>query len=499
MRSLFVPQFILTSVLLLLTLLGTEAPLLFLILTSALIGTWLLGAIIAPFSLLLSALTFAGTVGVMGLVHIYSIPFSVNGLLTVGLGAACGLAIAIHYREQFRTVSQLRRWLVESLPFSLLLAMGLVRTLSAPVLSDAISDILIWSAVLLVYVLARAYWTKHPEMLPTGEKAFVYIAFLPPATIVIDALLGNVYFNTNPSVSLGLQSTSGARSLPIFFGLALAPLLTQLRTQTKQVNLDRKYLLALSAVLFLWVYFSLARMALLATGGIVLPLTLFMPRALWKAAAVVIVAVGLTAAVIQSPLFPRPSLVDVSSIVTVEEEKVSSDGEEGTSTGTRLRINKGILQGFSFGRTDAWEYLIETGIEEKPLLRFGTGASRSYVKIPIPGFEHPHNDYIRVFFDFGIIGLIAFLSSWVFKLLTLWKRWTQFAPTAPMALHSFVALTAAGYVLLNAVTDNPIVYFFVMGPLALLIAMADATAVQSDPHIESGRPGSTLSTHGMGD
>src|SRR5690606_16252198 len=110
---------------------------------------------------------------------------------------------------------------------------------------------------------------------------------------------------------------------------------------------------------------------------------------------------------------------------TVEEEKVSSDGEEGTSTGTRLRINKGILQGFSFGRTDAWEYLIETGLEEKPLLGFGTGASRSYVKHANPAFEHPHNDYIRVFFDLGTTGLVAFLASYTFKLLVLWRRWTQ--------------------------------------------------------------------------
>ncbi|NLE51622.1 MAG: hypothetical protein GX613_09475, partial [Chloroflexi bacterium] len=372
MRSLFVPQFILTSVLLLLTLLGTEAPLLFLILTSALIGTWLLGAIIAPFSLLLSALTFAGTVGVMGLVHIYSIPFSVNGLLTVGLGAACGLAIAIHYREQFRTISQLRRWLIESLPFSVLLAIALVRSPTAPDKGDAASDLLIWIAIFLVYVLARAYWAKNPEMLPVGERAFVYVTFLPLATIVIDALLGNVYFNTTSAhISLGMQTSSGARSLPVFFGLALVPLLTRLRIPLQQVDLDRKYLLALSAVLLLWVYFSLARMALLATAGVVLSLALVAPRALWKAAVVVVVAVGLTAAVIQSPLFPRPSLVDVSSIVTVEEEKVSSDGddiadndEEGPRTSTRVHVNKGFLQIFSFGRTDAWEYLIETGIEE---------------------------------------------------------------------------------------------------------------------------------------
>src|SRR5690606_18716051 len=107
----------------------------------------------------------------------------------------CGLAVLLHYRRQFRTPAQLRRWLLESAPLSLLLAWALVRTPGAPSLSDAISDILIWGALLLVFVLARAHWVEHPDMLPVGARAFLYVGFLTLGMIVVDALLGNVFFN----------------------------------------------------------------------------------------------------------------------------------------------------------------------------------------------------------------------------------------------------------------------------------------------------------------
>ena len=485
-KSFFILQLLVLGALLLLTLLALEPQVLVAMLTAGLILLWLASAVVEPFSLLLSALALSATTSTLSHLNIDGVPFSVNGLLTAGLGAACGLAIVIHFRQQFRTAPQLRRWLIESAPLSLLLAWALVRIPSAPVLSDAISDVLIWSAVLALYVLARAYWIANPQALTAGEKALFYVAFLTLAAIVVDALLGNVFFNTtDTNISFGIHTTAGSRTIPAFFGLALVPLLARLRFGTNPREQNRWLLMALIATLSLYVYFSLARTALLGTAGIVFPLMLLAPRSIWKAAIIVVAGLLVTAAVIQSPLYPRPSVVDVGSLVTVEERGADNESEGGSQAAIpRIRLDSAVLRGVTFGRSHAWQYLLDTAVSNNPVVGLGTGASRSYVTNIIANWDNPHSDYVRVFFDLGAIGLLIFVLSWAVKALTLWQRWMRSRPNTALALRSFAALTATGYVLLNAATDNTIVYFFLMGPLSLMLAMADATTVHAEARLE---------------
>src|SRR5690606_25901229 len=152
---------------------------------------------------------------------------------------------------------------------SLLLAWALVRTPGAPSLSDAISDILIWGALLLVFVLARAHWVEHPDMLPVGARAFLYVGFLTLGMIVVDALLGNVFFNeSSPLITPGLHTTAGARTIPAFFGMALVPVLAFLRFEHAAPRANRWLIAGLAAVMAMWIYFSLGRAALLGAAGV---------------------------------------------------------------------------------------------------------------------------------------------------------------------------------------------------------------------------------------
>lgn len=484
-RTLFIPQLLVLVTLVLLTLLDLNPQALVALLCAALMGLWIAGAFVEPFSLLLSALALAGTTSVLSLLHISGVPFSVNGLLVAGIGGACGLAVLLHHRHQFRTLAQLRRWLLESAPLSLLLMWALIRTPGAPSLSDAISDILIWGALLLVYVLARAYWVEHPDMLPVGTRAFLYVGFLTLGMIVVDSLLGNVFFNeSDPRLTPGLHTTAGARTIPAFFGLALVPVLAYLRFEHAAPRTNRRLLAGLAVVLAMWVYFSLGRAALLGAAGVVIPLILFAPRALWKAVILVAVGVGLTAALIQSPLYPREKLGTIQDAISIEEEiSASESGEEAPSrprTRPRVTVNEGMLQGITFGRTAVWKYLVERAINEAPLTGFGTGAARDRSADIIPSWDNPHNDFIRVFFDQGAIGLLILVLSWAVLLLLCWQNWLRLGPGTHAAAYNFAALTAGGYILLNFLTDNFIVYFFIMAPFWLLTAMASAATV----HVE---------------
>jgi hypothetical protein len=122
------------------------------------------------------------------------------------------------------------------------------------------------------------------------------------------------------------------------------------------------------------------------------------------------------------------------------------------------------------GRGYAWLHLGQRALAS-PALGHGTGSAVASLSVArrIRGLE-PHNDYIRVFHDQGLIGLAPFL---VFALLGLrltygLHRRGRRRETRELALAAALALT--GY-LIVAITDNPLVYstFFGIGVFVLII------------------------------
>jgi len=495
-RTLFIPQLLVLVTLVLLTLLDLNPQALVALLCAALMGLWIAGAFVEPFSLLLSALALAGTTNTLSHLQIEGIPFSVNGLLTAGVGVACALALVVHFRYQFRTLTQIRQWILESSPLSLLLLWAVLRTPGAPNMGDAISDLLIWTALFLLYVFARAYWIAFPHMLIAGEQAFLYIGFLTVAMVATEALLGNIEVNyTSTEKSLGIHTTVGARAVPFFFTLATIPVLLHLCFNREKSRNIRWLLIALIVVMAIWNYFSLARTSFLGLGGIVLPLALLRPRSLWKAASMVLIGTLITSGIILSPLYPRPTLVDLDTVVTLERadsqtgnddvETDSADDNKPSNGPLRVRLDQSAIRVLSFGRTSAWEYLINEGLRNNPIIGLGTGAARSYVPAEFPSLDHPHNDFIRAFFDLGMIGLLIFALTWAYRTLRVWFNWMRSRPGSAAAYLNLSAMLATLYVLLGFVIENFIVYFSIMAPVWLLIAMADASIVQTESPPES--------------
>ncbi|MCC6612962.1 MAG: O-antigen ligase family protein [Anaerolineae bacterium] len=477
LKRLFILQLIVILAFLSLVLFNIQSQALTVILTAGLVGLWLAGAWLEPASLLLSALALAGIPSTLSVLYINDVPFSVNGLLVAALGVASGLAVAIHYRQQFRTGRQIRRWLIDGAPLFIILPWAVVRTIGAPSLTNAISDILIWVTVACVYTLGRAYWVANPQRIRDGEKALVYTALLPLTGILVDALLGNVFFNnTTTQHSLGLNTTLGVRLIPSLFGLLLVPMLVQLRAVSARQTWHKWVVAGLVAVLSVWVFLSLSRLVLIATAGVVFPMALLWPRSLWKAALVVGLGMAVTVLFITSPVYPRPLFVSLDSIII--EGPAVSPGEEGNGEG--LQLNRDALRGLSFGRTGVWEYLIRTALSENLVLGHGTGAARDYVKNAAVNWDNPHSDYVRIFFDLGLIGLAIFVYTWAYKILGLWHTWLRFSPQSDVARRNFTAAIAVGYILVSFATDNFLVYFFMMGPLSLLLAMADAEKMRAE-------------------
>lgn len=132
-------------------------------------------------------------------------------------------------------------------------------------------------------------------------------------------------------------------------------------------------------------------------------------------------------------------------------------------------MNLGGFDVNASGRLDIWAIVIESG-QQSPLFGRGLGSSNTAVADLGETVNHPHNDYLRVWHDLGFAGMTLLLVAFGTWISTLRRAWLATRKRAP----ELAALQLAGYLgllalMLSAVTDNALVYPFVMGPLGVLI------------------------------
>jgi O-antigen ligase len=123
------------------------------------------------------------------------------------------------------------------------------------------------------------------------------------------------------------------------------------------------------------------------------------------------------------------------------------------------------------GRSNVWPVIVASAAE-RPIIGWGLASSEHVTNSLWEAVGHPHNDYLRVWHDLGITGLVLFLAATV-----SWSR-RLFADAcegfrsggAPavrvLPLAGFLALVG---LLVMASTDNAIIYAFIMGPVGVLV------------------------------
>ncbi len=133
-----------------------------------------------------------------------------------------------------------------------------------------------------------------------------------------------------------------------------------------------------------------------------------------------------------------------------------------------------VVQGkfHSSGRFEAWPIILKKA-NTKPLLGHGLAQSAPYVYKVWPPMDKPHNEYLKIFFEGGSVGLSLFLLALVATWLNLSSvlRQTRRADNwvAPAAYMGFFAFVTMAFV------DNPLVYGNnFMHPLFALIGAANA-------------------------
>lgn len=122
------------------------------------------------------------------------------------------------------------------------------------------------------------------------------------------------------------------------------------------------------------------------------------------------------------------------------------------------------------GRARLWEVLLSNS-SDGWLFGNGIGSASALIAERIPGQSHPHNEYLRLFFDFGFIGVSLFALGY---LALMWRVFKNARRTDhPVHWAAFIALLGISLI---AITDNPFVYPFVMLPLGSLVGLSLALA-----------------------
>lgn len=88
------------------------------------------------------------------------------------------------------------------------------------------------------------------------------------------------------------------------------------------------------------------------------------------------------------------------------------DWVEGLQSANRVAPSGSEINAFSFGRAEVWEGLIRS-VDSTSGVFFGNGpGSAALLGREInPAFNHPHNEYLRMFVDTGIVGLLLLLTG----------------------------------------------------------------------------------------
>ena len=133
------------------------------------------------------------------------------------------------------------------------------------------------------------------------------------------------------------------------------------------------------------------------------------------------------------------------------------------------KVNVAGMKINTSGRINLWGATIESALK-RPIVGQGLGSSQQLIESRFPRLSHPHNDYLRVWHDLGLIGvflLVTALGCWLWILLRAWHdAEMRRSRAAHLELTALLLLVAMSLVM---VPDNALIYSFIMGPAGVLV------------------------------
>jgi hypothetical protein len=134
------------------------------------------------------------------------------------------------------------------------------------------------------------------------------------------------------------------------------------------------------------------------------------------------------------------------------------------------------LKKFEFstmGRERLWPIVWEASLDA-PLVGHGAGSVHKICRENTGGvMEHPHNDYLKIFYEYGILGSCLFWGFFIIVFLSCWSTFRR-DPT----IESKIAAGSAAVIILGffafSVTDNPVLYtVHWMVPMFVMVSVSE--------------------------
>ena len=135
-----------------------------------------------------------------------------------------------------------------------------------------------------------------------------------------------------------------------------------------------------------------------------------------------------------------------------------------------LRI--GSVEINASGRTAFWHATLESW-RESPVFGQGAGSAEGLIESVYTTIKHPHNDYLRILHDYGVIGMALWIGGVATLLYALWRAWRRShnAGLTGSRLHLTAALALVAF-MLEMTAENAMVIVYIMAPLGMLIGAA---------------------------
>jgi O-antigen ligase len=239
---------------------------------------------------------------------------------------------------------------------------------------------------------------------------------------------------------------------------------------------DRRYGPWLPALLFLLVTASLSRTATVVAAFMLIALAVRASRGV-RLRRTVVLSSGLVIALVWM----------INSWAPVRE-RFESAGDNTSVAGITLN---------SSGRARVWSVTLQSAKED---IWFGHGpgsANRLISQVFGSGIGHPHNDYLRLLHDYGIVGVALWGVGYLVLLFRVLKR-ARLAPDRSSERIHIAASLALTAIALGMITDNVVAYLFVMVPLGALVGASLAHPAGYAPAKSPYADDPTMATEALG-
>ena len=124
------------------------------------------------------------------------------------------------------------------------------------------------------------------------------------------------------------------------------------------------------------------------------------------------------------------------------------------------------------GRTAFWRATVDS-FQEAPIVGKGAGSAEQLIENQFGTIKHPHNDYLRLIHDYGVIGAAVWAAAILTLLASVFREWRRSdrVRSPDRAIHAAAALVLTAFIL-EMTMENAIVNIFLTAPLGLLLGAA---------------------------